>query len=77
MGRTKGALNKSTIAKRESAAKQVLDIDKNDNLVFGGAKVGVVKYVNDMFVATVDGTTQIRGFDLDEVLDEVRNTVVF
>lgn len=72
MGRPKGSKNKV-----KTVAAGVLDVDKHNNITRDGRKVGTVHYVNDMFVAYVGKGTQFRNFDLDLLLEDIKDTMEF
>lgn len=73
MGRPKGSKNK---VKTAPVAAGVIDLDKHNNITRDGKTVGVCHYVNDMFVAYV-GKVEFRNFDLDLLLEDVKNTIEF
>lgn len=75
MARTKGSKNKSTIAREEARMNSTIDIDKHDNIIFAGKKVGKIDYVDGVFVATV-GEKRFGDFDLDLALEKARESLV-
>ena len=74
MARTKGSLNKSTLAKQVDASKG-FDLDKHDNILLGGRKVGTVGYDDGLFIAEVTGR-RFGAFDLDEALELAKAALV-